>query len=369
MLIDILKNSSLCSRCNYCRVCPVYSVEGWESASPRGKLYVINCIENGFPLNIEIAREFFKCTTCGNCEVVCQLGIPLVSLWESFRRYLNERGYLLPIHRKLKERTLKEWNPYGESRNMRANWLNVKISKDSDLLYFAGCTASYRTVEIAKSTVELFKKVGLDFNYAGVNEYCCGSPFFRTGQMDIAKKLFLKNLKIWKEMKVKRIVTSCAGCYRTIAKDYPLLAEKFNYDFDFEVLHTVQLLEEIVKDFNSSKLSFKATYHDPCHLGRHMDVYDEPRRVIKKLGIDLVEMDRNREKAFCCGAGGGVKSQFKDLSFEIGKIRANEALKTNADYLLSCCPFCKLHLSQSLSFFDKKMIVADLVEVVNKSMQ
>ncbi|RLI73637.1 (Fe-S)-binding protein [Archaeoglobales archaeon] len=371
-MIEVIKGSKACARCNYCKVCPVYTVESWESSSPRGKLYAIkSLVEKEINIDARTVKELFKCTTCGICEVICQVEIPLVKLWEELREFLNNNGYVLPVHKKLKERTFREWNPYGESREKRIEWLNeinIKPSS-SELLYFAGCTSSYRVQNLAKNTVELFSKVDVKFSYAGINEFCCGSPFLRTGQMDIAQKLFLKNYKIWKEMDVRRIVTSCAGCYRTIAKDYPRIAEKLGYNFDFEVLHTVQLLDEIIDDVNLSKINIKATYHDPCHLGRHMGVYEEPRRVIKKLGIELVEMERNRDNAFCCGAGGGVRSQFKELAFEIGKLRVKEALDTDTKYLISCCPFCELHLSQSLKYFDEKISVLDLVEVVNKKVE
>lgn len=369
MIDEAVKNSKTCARCNYCRVCPVYTVEGWESASPRGKLYIIKSLaEKEIDLDARIVKELFKCTTCGSCEIICQVEIPLVNVWESLRIHLNANGYILPVHKKLREKTFREWNPYGESKEKRADWFkDLNISNpNSDLLYFAGCTASYRTSSIARNTAELFNKAGLEFNYAGIDEYCCGSPFLRTGQTNIAEKLFLKNYKKWKEMGIKRIVTSCAGCYRTIAKDYPKIAEKLNYNFDFEVLHTAQVLDEIMNDLEFNEVNITATYHDPCHLGRHMGVYEEPRRVIKNLGIELIEMERSRENAFCCGAGGGVKSQFKELALEIGKLRVEEALSTNTDYLISCCPFCKLHISQSLKYFEGDINVIDLVEIVNK---
>ncbi|RLI77519.1 (Fe-S)-binding protein [Archaeoglobales archaeon] len=372
MDVEVIENSNKCARCNYCRVCPIYTVEGWESASPRGKLYTIKSLVNGeIDVDARVVKELFKCTTCGSCEVICQVEIPLINLWENFRAHLNSKGYILPVHKKLREKTFREWNPYGESREKRADWfkdLKNLTSTNSDLLYFAGCTASYRTLSIARDTVELFNKTGLDFNYAGVDEYCCGSPFLRTGQRDLAQKLFLKNYKKWKEMGIRRIVTSCAGCYRTIAKDYPKIAEKLDYDFDFEVLHTVQILDEIVDEIDFEDVDVKATYHDPCHLGRHMGVYEEPRRVIEKMGIELIEMEKNRENAFCCGAGGGVKSQFKELALAIGELRVKEALNTNADYLISCCPFCKLHISQSLNNFDKNINVLDIVEVVIRTL-
>jgi Fe-S oxidoreductase len=244
----------------------------------------------------------------------------------------------------------------------RGDWADFEI-KPAKTLYFAGCTASFRLQNLAKSTASVLEKLGIDFTIAGKNEYCCGSPFLRTGQKDIVERLFEKNYAYWQKMGIERIITSCPGCYRTISLDYPKIAEEKGYEFDIEVVHTVSILDKMGE---FEKIDLKATYHDPCHLGRHMGMYEEPRNVIKRLGINFVEMERNREQALCCGAGGGLRSQFPEISFEIGRQRVLEAMETGAEYLITCCPFCEYHLSKSAEKLGNRIKVVDLVEIAEK---
>jgi len=224
---------------------------------------------------------------------------------------------------------------------------------------------SFKLQNLAKSTASVLNKLGIDFTIAGKNEYCCGSPFLRTGQKDIVERLFEKNFLYWQKAGIERIITSCPGCYRTISLDYPKIAEEKGYEFDIEVIHTVSILDKMGVFEKTEKIA-KATYHDPCHLGRHMGIYEEPRNVIKKLGMDFVEMERNRQQALCCGAGGGLRSQFPEISFEIGKQRVLEAMETGAEYLITCCPFCEYHLSKSAEKLGNRIKVVDLVEIAEK---
>ncbi|AKG91912.1 CoB--CoM heterodisulfide reductase [Geoglobus ahangari] len=357
----------VCVQCHYCRVCPAFQSLKWESVSPRGRMYLLKGIAKGQIEPDSIAVEdFYKCTTCGACEVVCQTSIPLIEVWERARAEFVEAGKApLPAHRKMREVAEKNGNPYGEKRGERSRWAEGFQFKDkAETIYFAGCTASYRMYELARNTVEFLNKAGIDYTYAGEDEYCCGSPFLRTGQRDIAKKFFLKNYEEWKRRGVRRILTTCSGCFRTIAKDYPEISEEFGLEWDFEVVHTSQLIHQLVEEgkVEFEEWSERVTYHDPCHLGRHMGVYEEPRVVLEKMGAEIVEMEHSRENALCCGAGGGVKSQFKELAMDMGKRRIEEAKETKAKYLVSCCPFCKLHLKQAS---EGEMEVIDLIELVN----
>ncbi len=358
----------VCVQCHYCRVCPAYSVLKWESVSPRGRIYMLKGIIKGeIEPDGEAVEDFYKCTTCGACEAVCQTSIPLIDVWERARaEFVNSGKAPLPVHKKLRDVAKKNGNPYGEKRGERGRWAEgYEFKSGAEMIYFAGCTASYRMTELARSTVEFLNKMGIDFTYAEEDEHCCGSPFLRTGQRDIAYQFFRKNYEEWRERGVKTIVTTCSGCYRTIAKDYPEIARELGYKWDFKVIHTVHLIKELV---DGGKLEFeksndRVTFHDPCHLGRHMKVYDEPREILRKMGYEVVEMEHTKEESLCCGAGGGVKSQFKDLAMEIGKIRIDEALKTDADFVVSACPFCKLHLNQA---GEGKIHVRDIVELVNE---
>lgn len=361
----------ICAQCNFCRVCPAFKHENWESASPRGRIYLIKSLLKGEikpeDLDDEILQDFFKCTTCGECEVVCQTEIPLIDVWEKARATLAKEGFILPAHKRIGEAARKTGCPYGEERS-RDWWLEVEVSEKAEVAYFAGCTATFRTVELAKNTVEFLKKVGIDFTYAKNDEICCGSPLLRTGQREIAYEFFKKNYEEWKRRGVKKIVTSCSGCFRTIKRDYPEIAKELGYEWEFEVYHISQLIYELIKSgkLKLKKLNRTVTYHDPCHLGRHMKVYEEPREVLRAVGADIVEMEKNREEASCCGAGGGVKAQFKELAMKMGIDRIAEAEKTGAELIVSCCPFCKLHLNQAAEGKGSKLRVIDLIEIVNQ---
>jgi len=207
------------------------------------------------------------------------------------------------------------------------------------MIYFRGCLSREKNINIPNATEKLLKQAKINYKTIG-NEKCCGSVLLRTGFKDDALNIMEKTAKYLKDEKV---LVSCAGCYRTFKLDYPeILGE------EIDVIHTSQLFLELLEDENTRKIfeidnsdaerllsEELITYHDPCHLGRHMDEYEAPRQVIETFG-KLVEMERNRENARCCGAGGGVRSAFPDLSAEIAKSRVEDAKDTGAKTLLTC---------------------------------
>ncbi len=221
------------------------------------------------------------------------------------------------------------------------------------LLYFRGCTAREKLDSISKSTERILKIAKIDYETLD-DEQCCGSVLIRTGFLDDAIEHMNGNLK---DLESKTILTSCAGCYKTLKEDY-----KKYLGVDLKVIHISQLLEKLIKENKiplKHKDNLKVTYHDPCHLGRHAGEYDAPRNVLNSIS-NLVEMENNMEKARCCGSGGGVKSAYGGLSNSIAELRINEAKETDADLLVTACPFCKLNLSQNSENFD----VLDLSEFV-----
>ncbi|MFX1595334.1 MAG: (Fe-S)-binding protein, partial [Promethearchaeota archaeon] len=164
----------------------------------------------------------------------------------------------------------------------------------------------------------------------------------------------------------KKVITSCAGCYRTMKKDWL----KLGADYDFEVYHTVDLIKQLLDEGSlqiKSEFNKTLTYHDPCHLGRHIGMYDVPREVYSKIpGIQFVEMLRNRENAWCCGAGGGVKIGYPEWSVEISKERLEEAKETGASVISSICPFCRTNLSDANEKYNMGLEVIDLVEILDQ---
>lgn len=211
------------------------------------------------------------------------------------------------------------------------------------MLYFRGCTAREKQTEIAQATEKLLNKAGVDFHILD-DEKCCGSVLLRTGFTDDARKQIEKNTEI---LKGEKIITSCAGCYKTLKDDYDGL----------DVIHISQLLSQLIKEgrLNFSKKDLDVTYHDSCHLGRHSGVFDEPREVIGAVA-NLVEMENTKEDSLCCGAGGGVKSAYPEIADEMAKARINQAIETNSQLLITPCPFCKLNLEND------ELEVVDLTE-------
>jgi heterodisulfide reductase subunit D len=207
------------------------------------------------------------------------------------------------------------------------------------------------------------KKTNIDFTL--IDEHCCCSPILRTGQVNSVKDFINYNITQISNTGAKKIIASCAGCYRTLKKDWV----KYGTDYDLEIYHTTELIKDLL---DKGKLKFTSeynktlTYHDPCHLGRHMNLYDVPREVYKKIpGITFKEMKRNRENAWCCGAGGGIKIGYPEWSVEISKERLEEAKSTGASVISSICPFCRTNLNDANQKFDMNFEVTDLIEILD----
>jgi heterodisulfide reductase subunit D len=249
----------------------------------------------------------------------------------------------------------------------RDKWVpqNVKLSTEPEILYFVGCTESYRRQEIAQATVKILKKANVKFTILGTMEQCCGSPLLRTGQSDIVKQeLIPQNIEMMEKVGVEEVVTACAGCDQTLTNDYPMVAGKL----PFKVLHISQYIERLIRE---GKIEFKksvakkVTYHDPCHLGRHIGVFEAPRKVMDAIpGLELIEMPRNRMGSRCCGAGGGFKIAFNDTATIIGAKRVREANETEADVIITTCPFCKTNLLHGANTIDGGLQTFDLVELL-----
>lgn len=215
------------------------------------------------------------------------------------------------------------------------------------MIYFRGCTAREKETAIQDATEKLLRLAGIDYHILN-DEKCCGSVLLRTGFIRQAQEQIQKNTEILKD---ELILTSCAGCYKTLKDDYEGL----------DVIHISQFLKQLIDDdkLSFTKKDLKVTYHDYCHLGRHSNIFDEPRDVISAVA-DLVEMENIRENSICCGAGGGVKSAYPEIASQMAESRVNQAKETGAELLLTPCPFCKLNLKND------DLEVMDLTEFLVK---
>lgn len=235
------------------------------------------------------------------------------------------------------------------------------------LVYFAGCMATYRLPSIAEATIKVLRHAGMDFKMLGEDEWCCGSVAFRTGFEEDGVKMARHNVEALKAIGATRVVTACAGCYRTLSMDYPeVLGEKL----PFEVIHFPTLLKELIEE---GRLKFpegetiSVTYHDPCHIGRHMGLYDDPREALTAIPqVELREMDKNRETASCCGAGGGVRSTSRELARGAAETRIHEAEETGVSVLTTACPFCTFNLREGIERSGSDLEMLDFPEFVSK---
>lgn len=215
------------------------------------------------------------------------------------------------------------------------------------MLYFRGCTAREKQSEIQEATEKLLNLAGVDYHTLE-DEKCCGSVLLRTGFYKEAQNQIRQNTELLKD---EKILTSCAGCYKTLKEDYEGL----------DVMHISHLLNELINNnqLSVTKTDLNVTYHDSCHLARHCNVFDEPRNVIGSIA-NLVEMENIRENSLCCGAGGGVKSAYPEIADEMAKARINQAKSTGCEILVTACPFCKLNLEND------ELEVLDLTEFLIK---
>ncbi|WP_409199471.1 (Fe-S)-binding protein [Methanobrevibacter sp. DSM 116169] len=216
------------------------------------------------------------------------------------------------------------------------------------MIYFRGCTARKKDNNISEATEKLLRLAGIDYKVLD-DEKCCGSVLLRTGFIDDAKTQMEKNIK---DFDGETVITSCAGCHNAFKNDYD----------DVDAIHISQLIEKLINDnkLNFDKKDIDVSYHDPCHLSRHCNEVDAPRNVIKSVA-NLKELENNRENTICCGAGGGVKSAFPDISKQIAKSKVEEIKNTNSKYLITTCPFCKLNLNES-----SPIEVLDITEFLEK---
>ena len=187
----------------------------------------------------------------------------------------------------------------------------------------------------------------------------------RTGDHKAFDSVSQKNYELFKKSGVKTIVTSCAGCYRTLKLDYVDLLK----DLEIEVLHTVEFLDKIIneKNIQLKNLGLNVTYHDPCHTGRHVGLYEEPREILRKIA-NLTEMKAIKQSANCCGAGGGVKKGFPELALKIGVSRIKEAEETGAEIVVSICPFCYRNLADAIAESGSNLKMVDLMELVEQAL-
>jgi Fe-S oxidoreductase/nitrate reductase gamma subunit len=360
-------DTDACTQCKRCQDrCPAHNTD-----KPLSPMKIVNQIgevafENPEGNLIEACDKdaVWSCTTCLACEDICPASIEHVKKIVDMRRNMVLMEGEFPGEEVMTamEQTEVNGNPLGLGYASRGDWaeeMGIKpLSEDPDvdILYFVGCYASFdkRNIKIAKSFITLCQAAGIKVGILGKEEKCCGEPMRKMGNEYLYQSLALENVELIKGYNVKKVVTTCPHCFNTLAKDYRDLG------FEIEVESYTVFLEDLLK---TDKLKVNAeelhcTYHDSCYLGRHNDIYDAPRSLIKAAGGQITEMDKNRAEAFCCSAGGGRIMAEEKLGDRINIKRVEMAVETGAPTLLSNCPFC-------LTMFEDGVKGADVEDKLN----
>jgi len=398
-----------CLQCGYCAsVCPVYRETGWESLTPRGKVYLLKHLiaKDSFFDKIlgkkaadfltgrgrisleEAMTKIYTCTLCGRCETICHVDIDFHKYWEEIRKWMVENGIKPPqntidMYNNIANEEYK--NPFMEPVPKRDEWYrdDYRLPEKADILYFIGCMTSYHEYQILLNTLKIFTSAGLNFTTLGTDEMCCGAINTMSGQWDNFKTIAENNVKQIEKRGATQVVTGCPACYRALKKYREFV------ECNFKLLHTTELVAELIekgkleftKEFKEKNLP--VVYHDPCELGRISDyegkgIFEAPRYILKNIpGIDnILEFPNNRMDSVCCGGGGGLKAANYDLTLEICLRKIDEAIELGAKTIVSACPNCKAMMSdgvkakkgQMINSEEKfKMKVMDVLDVVAKS--
>lgn len=422
-LEDFKADMERCSQCSYCKFipldqiksrrfskgCPSIAYNNFNAYSARGRFAVALSLLNKQSKYTEKVQDIvFKCALCGSCDVadkICRYNLEPLQMMHELRTRLVEDGQSLPEHTAVIDHLRQEGNMMMEPGASRGDWaegLNVKRipSETAEVLFYAGCRYSYdkKLWPTVRNAATIIKDAGADIGIMGKDESCCGARAYYMGYNSELVKFAEKAIKTWKAAGVKTVVTSCAGCFHAFTRLYPRLG------ITFEVLHTVQYLDRLIKQGKiklTRTVPVRVTYHDPCHLGRQGEpyvpwegkekkifnqvvvyepkkpryngawgVYEPPRDILKSIpGLELVEMERNKEYAWCCGAGGGAKEAYPEFSSWTATERIEEAKSTGAEAIVSACGWCERNFMDAIGAAGDKMQVFDVVDLVKQAMQ
>jgi Fe-S oxidoreductase/FAD/FMN-containing dehydrogenase len=371
---DVAWYAYACSQCGYCvDECDQYYGRGWESQTPRGKWYFLRqYLEGKVEWNQKMVDSILACTTCELCGVRCSEDLPIEPSWLKLRgQLIHDEGRLtFPPFEIMRQSLRKELNIWAAYRVDRPRWMPEErlgmLPEKAEIAYFPGCTASYVEHDIAQATACLMNKAGIEFTYLGVDEACCGIPMLVAGLWDTWEEIMRHNIEAMKARGVKTVVCSCPGCWLTWHTHYPEWAKKLGIDFPFEIKHYSEVLAEQIDagKFQLEKpVDMTVTWHDSCHMGRAGEIYEAPRRLLQAMpGLQLVEMEHNRQNAHCCGS---VLSLVADppAAERIGDLRLQEAEKVGAEAIISNCPCCEVQLRVTADKRGRDLPVIDLAHL------
>ncbi len=395
-----LLDMSTCTECGRCQSqCPAWHTEkplspkllimamrdhalakvGTETASITK--IVGNAHENAISLDV-----LWSCTTCGACVEECPVDIEHVDHIVNMRRFqvLVESEFPTELGNTFRNLE-KAGHPWGANRADRDGWIkevdfpvtviDSVIPEDVEYLFWVGCAGAYeeRAKKTTKAVAELLYMSGVTFGVLGKRETCTGDPARRSGNEFLYQILSRENIETLQESfgtrGVKKVVVTCPHCFTTIGRDYK------QQGFELQMVHHTQLLNQLVKEGRLKPIApakedaKKLTYHDPCYLGRHNQVYEPPRELLESAGVAVSEMPRNKERSFCCGAGGGRMWMEEKIGERINLNRVDEAIATGAEEVAVGCPFCRVMVSDGMVAKNSSVEVLDVAQIMLRSVK
>lgn len=358
-----------CMQCGLCTgSCPWRLVPGHISQS-----FNIRKVQRLGQLGLEgfeSEEVIYACTTCGQCVVRCPRQVKIIDNVRGMRSMLASVGTVPGSYRPVIGSLHSHGNPWSGERSKRTEWMKgievPAFGEGTEYLLFVCCTSCYdvRSQKIARSVVELLKRAGVSFGVIGQEESCCGESVRKIGDEELFQKLARGNIELFQSRGVKKIITTSPHCLFTFRKEYP------EQGGQFEVLHHSQFLAQLVRDGRlrpSRSLGRKIAYHDPCYLGRHNEVFDDPRDVLQAVADgDFQELERIRSSSLCCGGGGGRIWMETAAGERFGDLRVEEAMAKGAQALATACPYCVVMLEASTKTMGKEeeLPVLDISEVL-----
>ncbi len=372
-IVDVIKQSGgdafkMCFQCGLCdAVCP------WNRVRDFSMRKIVRQATFGMT-EIE-SEDIWLCTTCGRCPKQCPRDVRQIDSGMALRRIATEYGVFSatakPV-RGISASLTAEGNPLNEERKNRAAWtegISVdQFTEDMEYLYFPGCYLSFdpRLKKVARATAAILKKAGVSFGILGTKENCCGESIRKTGDEGLFKKLAKENIKTFIDSGVKKIIVSSPHCYHTFKNEYP------EFRVNFEIIHMTQFISRLIEE---GKLKVekgyekKVTYHDPCYLGRHNNIYDEPRNILKKVkGLSFTELPESCEDSLCCGGGGGRIWMETPKGQRFSDIRVEQAIDAGAEILATACPYCIANFEDSRLTLnaEEKIRIMDITEIIQE---
>jgi Fe-S oxidoreductase len=387
-----LLDMTSCTECGRCQSqCPAWHTD--KPLSPKLLIMAMrdhamakvveteNLVGENAPISLDV---LWSCTSCGACVEECPVDIEHVDHIVNMRRFQVLVESEFPTELGGTFRNLeKSGNPWGANKQDRESWIaecdfpvrvvSGELPEEVEYLFWVGCAGAYeeRAKKTTKAVAELLHMAGVNFAVLGKRETCTGDSARRSGNEFLYQILSQENIETFKETfgnrGVKKVVVTCPHCFTTIGKDYA------QSGYELQMLHHTQLLNTLVKDgklkTSPHKADQKITFHDPCYLGRHNQIYAPPRELLEASGCDIEEMPRNQERSFCCGGGGGRMWMEEKIGTRINLNRVDEAIETGAPEVAVACPFCRIMVGDGMVARQSQVEVLDVAQVLLRNIK